>query len=66
MWKAALVVASALITIGIYIATVRSNTNRIEKVEVKANDTEKVVVGMQKDIEYIKIMQQQILDEVLK
>ena len=66
VWKLAIFLAGALVAAGGYIATVRSNTNRIEKVEVKAHETETTVVGMQKDIEYIKVGIDEIKEEVKK
>ncbi len=66
IWKMGLLLAGALITVGIYVATVRSNTARVEKVETKAHGTETAVVGMKKDIEFIKVTQTQILEEMKK
>jgi hypothetical protein len=64
--KLTIFLAGALIAVGGYIATVRSNTKRIEMVEVKTHIVETTVVGIQKDIEYIKVGIDEIKEEVRK
>ena len=46
--------AGLLITIGAICQMVRSNTGRIDKVEVKAEIAQNDVTGIKKDIQYIK------------
>ncbi len=52
--KWAILAATALITIGIYIATVKSNTKRLGDVEVKAHTNEGDIRDLKKDITHIK------------
>jgi len=58
-WRKVLIaIAGLLITIGVYAATVKSNTDRIEKVEVKAENTENELIELRSevrmDIKHIK------------
>lgn len=53
-WRIAIASAGVLITAGIYIATVKSNTNRIEKVEVKTHANEGDIRELKTDIKYIR------------
>ena len=46
--------ATALIALGGYMVTVRSNTVRIEKVEVKSEVMQMDVVELQTDVKYIR------------
>ncbi len=46
--------ATILVTIGIYIATVRSNTERINKVEIKSHNNEGNIRDLKKDVTYIR------------
>lgn len=66
LWKIGLTLAGVLITIGIYIATVRSNTGRIDKVEVKAHENEGDIRDIKKDITYIREGIDEIKQELKK
>lgn len=46
--------ATVLVTVGIYIATVKSNTDRIDKVEVKTHENEGDIRDLKKDVTYIR------------
>lgn len=52
--KTLIYMAGALIAVGVFFATVSNNTDRIEKVEGKTEQHETDIVGLQKDIDYIK------------
>lgn len=54
IWKIVIAIAGALITVGALCATIRSNEKRIDKVEVKAEQTQIDVVELKTDVKYIK------------
>ena len=64
--KWVVVCAGALIALGGYMVTVRSNTVRIEKVEVKAETTQIDVADLKKDVYYIREGIDRIEKEVRK
>ena len=64
--KILIYIAGILMAAGVYCATVRQNTERIDKVEIKANSSEKDIIGLKKDISYIKEGVDDIKDELKK
>jgi len=54
LWKYLIWVAAILIAIGVYKAVIESNCERIDKVELRAAQNERDIIGMKRDIAYIK------------
>jgi len=66
-WQAWVIfAASALIALGGYLVTVRSNTNRINNVEIAAHSNEGDIRELKTDIKYIKAGIDEIKREVKK
>ena len=66
-WQAWVIfAASALIALGGYLVTVRSNTNRINNVEITAHSNEGDIRELKTDIKYIKSGIDEIKREVKK
>ena len=66
--RIAIVVGGILVTVATAYATLRArvedNTNDIKVVTIKAEASEKAVIGIQKDIEYIKKSTDKILKKL--
>ena len=54
LWKILIYVSGILITIGVYTTIVKSNCDRIEKVETRSMQNKEDIIGMKKDISYIR------------
>ena len=54
LWKYLIYAATILVEVGVYMTVIESNCKRIEKVEARSEKNEKDIIGMQKDISYIK------------
>ena len=54
LWKYLIYAATILVAVGVYMTVIESNCKRIEKVEARSEKNEKDIIGMQKDISYIK------------
>jgi len=65
-WKIVIVMAGALLTVGGLCATIRFNSERIDKVEVKAAKNEGDVRELKTDIKYIKSGVDDIKEELKK
>ena len=66
-WQAWVIfAASALIALGGYLVTVRSNTNRINNVEIAVHSNEGDIRELKTDIKYIKAGIDEIKREVKK
>ena len=64
IWKILLASAGILITVGGICATIRYNTQRLEKVEVKASANENDIRELKTDIKYIRSGVDEIKREV--
>jgi len=65
-WKVVLILTGSMITVGSLCATIRYNSERIDKVEVKAAKNEGDVRELKTDIKYIKAGVDDIKDELKK
>jgi len=54
IWKVLIYISGVLVAIGVYTTVIKSNCDRIKKVEIRSEQNEKNIIGMQKDISYIK------------
>jgi len=54
LWKYLIWISAVLIAVGVYKTVIESNCDRITKVEIRAEKNERDIIGMQKDISYIK------------
>jgi len=54
IWKVLIYISGVLVAIGVYTTVIKSNCERIEKVEIRSEQNEKDIIGMKKDITYIK------------
>lgn len=54
MMKWIIWIATAIFALGAMGEVIRSNRNRIEKVEVKAESNANTIIGIEKDIQYIR------------
>ena len=64
--KLILTLAGALITIGVLCATIRSNEQRLNKVEIMASENEKDIRELKTDVKYIRAGIDEIKKEVKK
>jgi len=65
-WKIIIILAGSMITVGGLCATIRYNSERIDKVEVKAAKNEGDVRELKIDIKYIKSGVDDIKEELKK
>jgi len=54
IWKVLIYISGVLVAIGVYTTVIKSNCEKIEKVEIRSEQNEKDIIGMKKDITYIK------------
>jgi hypothetical protein len=65
-WKVILILAGTMITVGGLCATIRYNSERIDKVEVIASGNKGDIRELKTDIKYIKSGVDDIKDELKK
>lgn len=65
-WKVILILAGSMITVGGLCATIRYNSDRIDKVEVSVHENKGDIRELKTDIKYIKSGVDDIKDELKK
>lgn len=54
LWKVLIYISGILVTIGVYTTIVKYNCDKIEKVEIRSVQNKEDIIGIKKDISYIR------------